>query len=515
MTSSLIGSIVERKPGSSSSPNVHPIANKTGFPPVQHRSKSAFARARDDQKKSSGSERLQRPPAIASSARLKSEVPSYEYDDAQSHPQSNLDGDWRRDIEEENKSRVASMTESEREEERREILERFGSGVGDILRKARAAREAAQGQNGRPSTPPHSERKPLRSALASRPTSPDLLSTSSTRPPSRNDKRIRFADVTPKDVHVYESAPPSPKRKPLALLSPTEADGPTISLGEWKGRGKDILLEASRSHGAAQTVEKESSQSRQHEVKEPLKDTGFTEGTPEDIRRRFFPNVAPHDPSLAWIEGPTPEPDDNISALRFDLSGVPIPPALSETLPTYLGLHHHAEGTHAGYTLDDIFLLSRSTVPAQRASMLEVLGRIARKLSNNVKNKPDGIPELRGQENDLRKRILAAGVEAMGQPGSLGAQAVEAMWVCIVAWDEELSDLEGVELKNASGDIYASLPFEFLLQNISDTFAAAHLPPESLLQLLAIVRRLAQESNQIAGNIVSTPELITRLVSLL
>ena len=34
-----------------------------------------------------------------------------------------------------------NMTEEEREEERREILERFGANVGDLLKRARLARE--------------------------------------------------------------------------------------------------------------------------------------------------------------------------------------------------------------------------------------------------------------------------------------------------------------------------------------------------------------------------------------
>ncbi|KAF7798272.1 hypothetical protein EIP86_009489 [Pleurotus ostreatoroseus] len=345
--------------------------------------------------------------------------------------------------------------------------------------------------------------------MASRPASPDQLSASSTRPSSRTDRRIRFAEVTPQDVHVYESAPPSPKKRPLALPPPSNADGPTISLGEWKSRGKEILLGTTQTRAEEPllvNLAKVDSKESEHSTKDD-------EGTPEDIRRRFFPNVAPHDPSLAWIENPDPETEGSTSGLRFDLSGTPIPPDLSEKLPTHLGLHHHAEGSHAGYTLDDIFLLSRSTVPAQRASMLDVLGKIARRLSNNIRGKPDGITELKGQEVELRKRIVAAGVEAMGERGSLGARAVEAMWACIVFWDENLLDIEGVELKGASGDAYASLPFDYILERISEILGTASLPPESLLQLLGIIHRLAQESNQLAGQIVSTPELISHLVT--
>jgi RPAP1-like, N-terminal len=43
---------------------------------------------------------------------------------------------------EENEKLVAAMTEEEREQERSQIGEKFGKNIGDVLRKARMAREA-------------------------------------------------------------------------------------------------------------------------------------------------------------------------------------------------------------------------------------------------------------------------------------------------------------------------------------------------------------------------------------
>ena len=102
-------------------------------------------------------------------------------------------------------------------------------------------------------------------------------------------------------------------------------------------------------------------------------------------------------------------------------------PSLSASLPSHLGLHHHAEGGRAGYTIDDIFLLARSTVPAQRASILGILAKIAHRLGRQVRQpgSPEAIVVFTGQEGDLRKRILAAGLAAMDQVGTLGARAVE------------------------------------------------------------------------------------------
>lgn len=266
--------------------------------------------------------------------------------------------------------------------------------------------------------------------------------------------------------------------------------------------------------------------------------SSLEEGTPEDIRRRFFPTAPAHDPSLEWIEGGPPsaasqsqsqsqpstsEPE---STLRFDLTGTPIPPELSATLPTHLGLHHHADGDRAGYTLEDVFWLSRSTVPAQRATMLGVLGRIVRRLGKGRARDPgQGIAQLQGQAEAIRKRVLAAGVEAMGERGSVGARAVEAMWECVVGWDEEVIAVEGVELQvvrqpdstpsvsdKKGEDILTSLPLEYVLAQISTAFATAAQPAETLTQLLAILHRLAQHTNSIANTIVSTIGLVANMI---
>ncbi|KAI0072200.1 hypothetical protein K474DRAFT_1701122 [Panus rudis PR-1116 ss-1] len=554
----LIGSVIERKPGSSANTfnAKSKPSDKTGFPTVSHRSQSAFARARKNEKSIGGGstrDRPREPPIVSPSVRppppTKAQIKDGETEG------------WRKDVEEENIRRVEGMTEEEREEERREILERFGPNVAEILRRAREARESKHATS--VADPPivseepvvHSpspQRGPRKSALVSRPTSPTPHSAASTRPSSR-ERHLRFAELKPQDVHVYESAPPSPKRKPiLALMPATPDDGPTTPLGEFSGKGWMA--------GSPRPIPSKSASAGEREEEE---------GTPEDIRRRFFPSAPAHNPSLDWILSPSSSspsssravpPNGPEQTLRFDLTGTPIPPSLSLTLPTHLGLHHHAEGSHAGYTLDDLFLLSRSSVRAQRASMLDVLGRIARRLSRNFKpSRPvasdrdisrdehsddEGIPELRGLEHSLRKRILATGLEALSEKGSLGVQAVNVVWACVVGWDEDLVDIEGVELADFSRystfnihpssdnqmgsetekekeqeidkdkeDAISTLPLDYLLPQISTLIGTQAHPRETLLQLLSILHRLAQHSNEYAGKIVKTPKLIANVVS--
>ncbi|TFK90974.1 hypothetical protein K466DRAFT_516113, partial [Polyporus arcularius HHB13444] len=502
---SLVGSILERKPIARPTAPSAPTT-RTGFPAVKHRSQSAFARARG----SGLQKREQQVPVVQSSSTPR---PKDVF-------QSDATDDWRAQVEEENRRRVEAMTEDEREEERAEVLEKFGPGIADVLRKARAAREAKQRTGGEKvrvdppssSSPPRpggeveevgsrspSPESAVRPRVFPPPSSPPT-STSSTRPPSRADRKIRFADITPDDIHVYPSAPPSPRRRALALPSPSDDDGPTISIGRWKPPvvGRTDFAVPPPEAGKGQPSEQ-------------LGD--LEEGTPEDIRRRFFPTAPANDPSLQWMQGDS-EPDEEATpTVRFDLNGTPISAKRAASLPTHLGLHHHAEGSHAGYTLEDIFLLSRSTVPAQRATMLGVLAKIAHRLARTSTDSKKAIPELAGQEVALRKRMLAAGLEALSERASVGARAVELLWECTAQWDEDVLGLEGVELADLDkGDALSSLPLDYLGQQISTAIEVGELPKESLCQLLAVLHRLAQHSNANAAVIISTKGLVANVL---
>ncbi|KAI8986157.1 hypothetical protein BD414DRAFT_51224 [Trametes punicea] len=514
---SLVGSIRERRPAGKPSAPSPPsqTTTKAGFPAVQHRSQSAFARARRNEQKPRGERQkpVSRPLPPNPVA-----------------PLSNADV-WRKQMEEENLRRVEGMTEEELEQERVEILEKFGPNVAEVLRKAREVREEKRRERGSPKpdvgakpSPPSSPSRP-RIDERTRPyngilrsSSPQPTSTSSSRPPSRADRKIRFADVTPGDIHVYESAPPSPRRKAIALPSPSDSDnGSTISLGEWRDNTPKLLRRL------AEARVMESSPSVVQDAKDYAKVGELEEGTPEDIRQRFFPTAPSRDPSLEWIQASTEQEFDTEAepTIRFDLTGTPIPAHISSKLPTHLGLHHHAEGSHAGYTLEDIFLLSRSTVPAQRASMLGVLAKIAHKLARTSADSKKGIPELAGQELSWRRRMLAAGVDAMAERASVGARAIELLWECIVWWDEGIQDLDGVELRDLDlgtsptsmiEGALSTLPLDYMLPQIANALSVGDFPSETLSQLLEILHRLAQHSNTVAATIVSTKGLIANTI---
>lgn len=123
----IIGSIVERKASAPPTAPYITTSGKTGFPTVEHRSKSAFARNREAARKSPPSQ-LRKPPIVASSS---SPAPV---------SQADPDG-WREQISKENEDRVADMSVEQREAERREIVERFGVGIGGVLKRARETRQ--------------------------------------------------------------------------------------------------------------------------------------------------------------------------------------------------------------------------------------------------------------------------------------------------------------------------------------------------------------------------------------
>lgn len=131
----LVGSVFERKPGSSMISPSSPKSNEsvTGFPRAMHRSKSHFARKRGAEQQSVTPSHAAIPPVVQRAPRT------------QEKEEPDTD-DWRVQMSKENERRVAAMTEEEREQERREIREKFGKNIGDVLRKARMAREVQEKQ---------------------------------------------------------------------------------------------------------------------------------------------------------------------------------------------------------------------------------------------------------------------------------------------------------------------------------------------------------------------------------
>ncbi|KAF8904283.1 hypothetical protein CPB85DRAFT_1437950 [Mucidula mucida] len=523
MQTSLVGSVLERAPsGSHAAPRLLSSSSGiSGFPVAQHRSKgkSAFARRREEESKVAGpSTRIREVPVVVS----------------QNKPfnppvKSDVSEDWRDEISRQNQLRVENMTDEERDKERQEIFERFGSDIGDILKKAKETREKKRKRE----LDTLSNKDPLHITLPEVPITdeePDRsaspppyrsISAATSRPstPNRPPRKLRFAELSPKDVYVYESAPPSPRKKTLLALPPPTADDETVSLGSYKGPLVNKNTEP-----------------------EP------EEGTPEYIRRHYFPSAPATNPDLEWMKAAiseTPSSDASpLDQVRFDLSGTPIPHAKSLALPTHLGLHHHAEGSHAGYTIDDIFLLARSTVVAQRAAMLGVLVGVAKWLRDGCPGVEDSSRDIPSKTLPLLKRVSFAGLEVLPEKGSVGARGIDVVWQCLIGWEtREIAalevDLEDFEYQfgeielNLPGSTTSSpapsvsalidvIPLDKILPQIAPLITS---PPDfgttesqrnltsNQHQLLSIVTRIAKHSASAAEAIVQTPHLVAGIVN--
>jgi RNA polymerase II-associated protein 1 len=111
-----------------------------------------------------------------------------------------------------------------------------------------------------------------------------------------------------------------------------------------------------------------------------------------DLKKQYFPEL-PQDPSaLSWMQDVTPKEVEESSynptsgsyspsSLRFSFRGTLIPPKEALTIEVSKGLHHHGEDAgSAGYTISELTLLARSTLPNQRSVAYQVLGRILYRL---------------------------------------------------------------------------------------------------------------------------------------
>jgi len=119
----------------------------------------------------------------------------------------------------------------------------------------------------------------------------------------------------------------------------------------------------------------------------------------ENLHTKYFPSL-PADPSkLAWM-APIPTHGSiadqessyypgqhavSASALRFDFRGSLLPPRIARAMPVSKGLHHHGDAPEsAGYTIPELARLARSAFPAQRCIAFQTLGRFLFRLGKGT-----------------------------------------------------------------------------------------------------------------------------------
>jgi hypothetical protein len=176
----------------------------------------------------------------------------------------------------------------------------------------------------------------------------------------------------------------------------------------------------------------------------------------EDLHQKYFPDLPADPEKLEWM---TSTPKNPYSAsqtsfdpkdIRFAFTGALIPPSLAAEIPVTMGLHHHGDAPDAaGYTIPELAMLARSSVPAQRCVAFQTLGRVLYRLGKGDFGDPgeegqgtvgakDTFGELaRGLWFEVKKEsvleICLAESEGRGAAGGrhMGAKsyATEAVWL--------------------------------------------------------------------------------------
>jgi len=163
------------------------------------------------------------------------------------------------------------------------------------------------------------------------------------------------------------------------------------------------------------------------------------------LHSTYFPNL-PADPStMAWMTPLDPKAEEesvyspsknaiHVSAIRFNFRGQLLPPRLSAQIPSTKGLHHHAHApSSAGYTVPELAHLARSSYPAQRCIAYQTLGRILYRLGRGDFGREgedlcEGIWQQMEQGRVVDQLVEAA---AKGDAGnkSIWVTATEAVWL--------------------------------------------------------------------------------------
>lgn len=189
----IIKAIVERPSGSVSAPRPPqppslPSPSSSGFPAVPHRSqRKPRTQTRQPSSAAEVASNVDAPHQDVSTTPERLAPLSARVTDAGPSRLPAADANLseaervRREVDEENTRRVEAMTDEEREQEARELTERFGPGLLELMRKRRAAREAKEQ---RPSS--------FSEAAAARTTRP----VSEARMPSSKPKVINTSSVT-------------------------------------------------------------------------------------------------------------------------------------------------------------------------------------------------------------------------------------------------------------------------------------------------------------------------------
>ena len=358
--SAFVGDILERPAGGAAQPPVAPSFKGTssGFPVHKKRTPrvSAFKR-----------ERAANGDAKAKTKATSAQIGGLSGEQAPARSAGGDNVDEMRRIDEENKQRLANMSQDEIEQEQRELLE---------------------------SLPPSLVQRLLsRANLDDGSNEVDWDAPKVEEPPAKHTEEKEAKEVSTKKVTFAEphtSAPP-PAAKSVQPAQTMHQELPITQT--------DLTAELP-----------DPSEDGSVHLPKPSQPPDLDPNDPsflKNLHEKYFPNLAYDPSSLSWM---TPiDPNDtaspyhpshqafNAKDLRFDFKGALLAPSAARDIPVDQGLHHHADAPEAaGYTIAELAVMARSSVAAQRCVAHQTLGRFLYRLGRGefgiekVRRKTDG-----------------------------------------------------------------------------------------------------------------------------
>lgn len=279
----------------------------------------------------------------------------------------------------------------------------------------------------------------------------DFTSTSTSTKPR---PKVTFADsasreaenaISTSTLNDSTSSKPKPTASPLSRPPPLHHDPESAPLHPppdlQPARSSTVPSSGPSIHFPKPIVSSSPSSSTKESL-DPNSSTFLT-----DLRNKYFPDLTADPSTLAWMQPlPSATSAENTSyspshealppsALRFDFRGALVPPSVAATLPTTLGLHHHAAApASAGYTIGELARLQRSVVPAQRAAAHQTLGRIIYRLGKGLYGEEgtelcEGLWNVLSNNRVIESLTAEAGRDELASNRTAWAAATEGVWL--------------------------------------------------------------------------------------
>jgi len=345
-----VGDVLERKPAAAKPPSAPTLKSKTGFP--EHRKHDIGSRFK--QQKSQGAS-AKRPGFEATPAQQNVPQPAAvnaPIVGGNAKPRSWEEEEKQR-IDEENSQKLAGMSQTEIEEEQRELMSSLSPALIQRLLKRSNIESGSnesnlfpESQSPRTQQPEVTKKTTTKSVSFAEPQTEERATDDAVE---HDDQEAPVAEHLPHDS-VHFPGPPQPPD-----LDPSSA----------------TFL--------------------------------------DDLHDKYFPSLPADPDKLEWMQASKSNKDPydptasafSAKEIRFSFNGELLAPKTASLIPVTAGLHHHGDAPDsAGYTIAELAHLSRSTYAAQRCIAFQTLGRILYRLGKGEFGDP-GEPgaDLHGAED--------------------------------------------------------------------------------------------------------------------